>query len=55
MFCDLVGSTALSARLDPEGVASYDFALEWALPRNTSIGDARATWASRSGPRRGST
>jgi fructokinase len=34
-------STA-TARLDPAGVASYEFDLHWALPANASTGDARA-------------
>ncbi|HST86527.1 MAG TPA: carbohydrate kinase [Kineosporiaceae bacterium] len=34
-------STA-TARLDPVGVASYEFDLHWALPPNADTGDARA-------------
>jgi fructokinase len=34
-------STA-TARLDGEGVASYEFDLDWALPANADTGDARA-------------
>ena len=47
MFCDLVGSTALSARMDPEDLREVISAYQNALPSPyaASAGSSPSTWA----------
>ena len=47
MFSDLVGSTALSARMDPEDLGRSFRPIRSALPRpcSGSVGSWRSTWA----------
>ena len=47
MFSDLVGSTALSARMDPEDLRKSFRPIRSALPRpySTSVASWRSTWA----------
>ena len=47
MFCDLVGSTALSARMDPEDLREVISVYQKSVPRPCSslVGLSRNTWA----------
>jgi class 3 adenylate cyclase len=47
MFCDLVGSTALSGRMDPEDLREIISAYQTVWPRQSSAsaGSLRSTWA----------
>ena len=52
MFCDLVGSTALSARLDPEDMREVIRAYQAAAPTmiSASMATSRNTWATGCSP-----